>query len=147
MVARVYQPRWHLWVLIASCVHSAVWGLFIMIAPGTSARVYGFAAAPVEIHLWQGTGFFICLLASGYGLAAWNPRQHWGLVLFGLMAKTLGAAGMARAVWLGQVSPSVLKLLPVNDVIWWLPFALIVAANCRPADTQQAASSTPSSAG
>ena len=135
MEGRPYQPRWHIWVLVASCVHSAVWGLFIMAAPAASARVYGFAKTPLDVHLWQGTGFFICLLAFGYALAAWNPRQHWGLVLFGLIAKTAGAAGMARAVWLGQVSPNVLKLLPINDVIWWAPFALIVLANWRGVST------------
>lgn len=119
-------PRWHIWVLVSSCIHSGVWSLFIILAPETSARVYGFASTPVEIHLWQGTGFFIGLLAFGYALAAANPRQHWGLVLFGLIAKTAGAVGMTRAVWLGQVSRNVLTLIPINDVIWWLPFFLIV---------------------
>lgn len=136
MPNEAYQPRWHIWVLLTSCLHSVVWGVFIIAAPAASARAYGFSQTPAEIHLWQGTGFFICLLGFGYLLAAADPRQHWGLVLFGLIAKTAGAAGMARAAWLGQVSRDVLKLIPINDVIWWVPFALIVITNYKRSRTE-----------
>lgn len=124
-------PRWHIWVLIASCVHSGVWGLFIIAMPVKAADVYGFAETPHELHLWQGTGLFISLLALGYWLAARNPLQHWGLVLIGLLAKLFGAIGMTQAAFFGQVSPNVLWLIPTNDIIWWIPFALIIRDGCR----------------
>ncbi len=93
---------------------------------------------PRDIHLWKGTGLFIGLLAVGYGLASQNPRQHWGIVLIGLLAKFLGAIGMTVAVFRGQVSANVLWLLPLNDVIWWWPFWLIVCDNWRATiNTQQ----------
>ena len=124
-------PRWHAWVLLASAVHSGVWGVFIIALPERSAAVYGFAKPPHELHLWQGSGLFITLLAVGYLLASRNPVQHWGLVLIGLLAKVLGAIGMAQASFFGDVPTKVLWLLPINDVIWWVPFAIIVNNGMR----------------
>lgn len=111
--------------MLAACLHSGVWGIFIILLPEFSARVYGFSETPHEIYLWQGTGLFITLLAVGYGLAFTNPTQHWGILLIGLLAKVLCAIGICGAVLQGQVSSQVLWLIPINDIIWWLPFALI----------------------
>lgn len=119
-------PGWHRYVLLASAAHSGIWGALIIAMPIAASKVYGFDKAPTDLHLWQGTGLFICLLAFGYWLAAANTVQHWGLVLVGLLAKVLGAIGMTYAAVSGQVSLDVLWLLPVNDVIWWFPFAVIV---------------------
>jgi len=127
----VRPPRWQRTVLLAACIHCSVWSLFIMGLPELSSKVYGFAEPPQDVHLWQGTGLFIGLLAVGYGMAAGNPRQHWGIVLIGLLAKVLGAIGMTVAVVRGQVSANVLWLLPIDDVIWWWPFWRIVRDNWR----------------
>ena len=119
-------PDWHPQVLWASALNSGIWGVFIMSLPATSSGIYGFDRVPQELHLWQGTGLFITLLAIGYVLAARDISQHWGLVLIGLLAKFFGAIGMTYAVFRGDVSSNVLWLLPVNDVIWWWPFWRIV---------------------
>ncbi len=113
-------------ILVAACIHSLVWAVFIMAMPELAAKVYGFTKTPRELHLWQGTGLFILLLGIGFGLAAGDPIQHWGLVLMGFMAKMLGAAGMCFAVFQGQESTKVLWLLPINDIIWCVPFLLII---------------------
>ena len=120
------SPGWHKAVLFACATHSGLWGAFIMSSPAMSATVYGFEKIPRELHLWQGAGLFIFLLAIGYGIAATDPRHHWSVVLVGLLAKVLGAAGMCFAVYRQQVSPNVLWLIPVNDVIWWWPLWQVV---------------------
>ncbi len=128
-ITSVPSPKpvtWHKYVLLASCVHSGVWGIFIIALPRVSAQIYGFSETPHDIHLWQGTGLFISLLAVGYGLAFTNPVQHWGVVMIGLLAKVLGAIGMFGAVLQGQVSRQVLWLIPTNDLVWWIPFGMIV---------------------
>lgn len=135
MIPKATQPvsaeenepaRWQRLVLICALLHSGIWGLFIIASPDLSAKVYGFDSTPTDVHLWQGAGLFILLLAVGYGIAARDPLQHWSVVLIGLLAKIFGVIGMCRAVYYGQVSPNVLWLLPINDVIWWVPFAFIV---------------------
>ena len=65
-------------------------------------------------------------MGLGYLIAVTNPVQHWAFVLIGLLAKVLGPIGMTVAVLPGEVSPNVLWLLPINDVIWWWPFGRIV---------------------
>jgi len=119
-------PRWQRIILKAACLHCVLWGIFIMALPASSAEVYGFAETPHDLHLWQGTGLFIVLLGIGYGLASTDPRQHWGIVLIGLLAKVFGATGMCWSVFTGQVSSHVLWLLPFNDMIWFWPFWRIV---------------------
>lgn len=118
--------RWQRLVLWSAFIHSAAWGIFIIALPAFSAKVYGFSRPPTDVHLWQGTGLFILLLGIGYAIAARDPARHWSVVLIGLLAKTLGSIGMCGAVLQDQVSSRVLWLLPVNDLIWLIPFAFIV---------------------
>ena len=113
-------------VLLAAGLHSIVWGCFIVLLPARAAMVYGLNAVPTDLFLWQGTGLIITLMGLGYLIAVTNPVQHWAVVLIGLLAKVLGSIGMTVAVLRGEVSPNVLWLLPINDVIWWWPFGRIV---------------------
>ncbi|MCA9065826.1 MAG: hypothetical protein KDA96_22315 [Planctomycetaceae bacterium] len=118
--------RWHRLVLSAASLHSAFWGVFILGLPEKSSLVYGFDKPPTDLFLWQGTGLLILLLGMGYAIASRNPVQHWAVILIGLIAKVLGPIGMCQSVLEGKVPARVLILLPVNDVLWWIPFALIL---------------------
>lgn len=117
--------------LMLSGIHSITWGCFIVLLPGPAADVYGLAETPHDLFLWQGTGLVIVLFGTGYAIAASNPYQHWVVVLIGLLAKVLGPIGMLVAVLRGEISADVLWLLPVNDVIWWVPFWVIVIRGLR----------------
>ena len=76
--------------------------------------------------LWQGTGLVIFFFGAGYAIAATNPGQHWSVLLIGLTAKVLGPVGMLWSVIQGDVPHQVLYLIPINDLIWWLPFTMIL---------------------
>lgn len=134
IVSLMNQPataRWLTISLILSGLHSSLWGCFIILLPERSAVAYGLAAVPEDLFLWQGTGLMILLLGIGYFIASTNPVQHWAVVLIGLLAKTLGPIGMMIAVIRGDVPTDVLWLLPVNDVLWWVPFTIIVKRGLR----------------
>jgi small multidrug resistance pump len=118
--------RWPRIVLLIAAFQCLIWGVFIILLPERSALVYGFAQPPEELFLWQGTGLVILLYGMGYVLASTDPNQHWGIVLVGLLAKVLGPVGMAWSVWHGAVPSRVLLLIPIHDILWWIPFALIV---------------------
>ncbi len=124
-------PRWIPVSLMLSAIHSITWGCFIVLLPGPAAVVYGLAETPHDLFLWQGTGLVIVLFGAGYAIAASNPYQHWVVVLIGLLAKVCGPIGMLVAVLRGEISVDVLWLLPVNDVIWWDPFVIIVIQGLR----------------
>lgn len=124
---RVVSPRWHSIALAVASLQCLIWGIFIILWPQRSSLSYGLAKPPTDMFLWQGTGLVIFLFGFGYGLASTNPRQHWGIVLVGLLSKVLGPIGMSWAVLQQDVPARVLLLLPINDIVWWIPFALIVS--------------------
>ena len=120
--------------MIAS-LQCIIWAVFIIVLPSRAAMAYGLAKPPEDLFLWQGIGLVILLFGLGYGLAATNPRQHWGIVLIGLIAKVLGPIGMVWAVSQGDAPTGVLWLLPINDCLWWIPFAIIIRSSRRDALT------------
>ena len=120
------SPRWHGIALLGAGFQCLVWGIFIILWPVSSSLAYGFAQPPVELFLWQGTGLVIVLFGIGYVVASTNPPQHWLIVLIGLLGKSLGPVGMAWSAYHGQVSSRVLYLIPINDLVWLVPFGLIL---------------------
>ncbi len=127
---------WDVFVLRCAAVHCLVWGAFIILFPAASADVYGYAKPLTDLFLWQGAGLMILLLGIGYSIASLNPRQHWAVVLIGLIAKTLGPIGISWSVWNGEISSGVLLLIPFNDLLWLYPFAIIVLRGVRSDQTR-----------
>ncbi|MFM7057711.1 MAG: alkyl hydroperoxide reductase [Planctomycetota bacterium] len=125
------QPRWARVCLLAAALQCLIWGPFIILAPTTAGAAYGFARPPEDEFLWQGMGLVILLYGLGYAVAAFDPYRHYAVVLVGLLAKVLGPVGMTWAVAQEQVSVNVLWLIPIHDVIWWWPFAMIVMRGCK----------------
>ncbi len=112
--------------LLLAGLQCLILGVFIILWPAKSSLVYGFEKPPTELFLWQGTGLVIVLFGVGYVIASTNPLQHWSIVLIGFLGKSLGPIGMAWSSYHGHVSPKVLYLIPINDLIWLLPFGLIL---------------------
>jgi small multidrug resistance pump len=119
-------PRWQKLALLVASLQCLIWGGFIILLPVRSSASYGLAEVPREIFLWQGTGLVIFLYGVGYWIASTNPRKHWSVILIGLMAKTLGPVGIAWSVWQRQIPGRVLLLIPINDIVWWVPFSVIL---------------------
>lgn len=119
-------PRWQRITLRVAAIQCLIWGVFIVVMPERSSIVYGFSSVPKELFLWQGTGLIIFLFGIGYAIASANPRQHWAVILIGLLAKVLGPAGILWSVLQGDVAGQVLYLIPFNDLIWWWPFTVIL---------------------
>jgi len=119
-------PQWQRVALLVAALQCLIWGVFILALPERSSIVYGLTKAPTDLFLWQGTGLVIFLFGVGYAIAATNPGQHWSVILIGLIAKILGPVGMLWSVIQGDVPHQVLYLIPINDLIWWLPFTMIL---------------------
>jgi hypothetical protein len=62
----------------------------------------------------------------GYAIAASNPLRHWPIVLLGLLGKIFGPIGFVWAASHGELPWIAGLTILTNDVIWWLPFALIL---------------------
>jgi peroxiredoxin len=62
----------------------------------------------------------------GYAIAAFNPVRHWPIVLVGFLGKIFGPLGMIQALWTEQLPWAFALNCITNDLIWWVPFALIL---------------------
>jgi small multidrug resistance pump len=112
--------------LLVAALQCLIWGVFIVALPERSSIVFGLIKVPTDLFLWQGTGLVTVLFGVGYAIAATNPRQHWSVLMIGLIAKILGPVGMLWSVIQGDVPHQVLYFIPINDLIWWWPFTMIL---------------------
>ena len=62
----------------------------------------------------------------GYVAAARDPLRHWPIVLVGFLGKIFGPLGYVMGVARGEVPPAFGVTLPTNDLVWWVPFGMIL---------------------
>jgi hypothetical protein len=62
----------------------------------------------------------------GYWIAASDPVRFWPLVLVGLLGKILGPIGFLQAIVAGRLPLSLGWTILTNDLIWWVPFGIIL---------------------
>lgn len=62
----------------------------------------------------------------GYLIAATDPNRHWPIVLVGFLGKIFGPIGFAKALITGVFPLSFGINIIFNDIIWWIPFYLLL---------------------
>jgi peroxiredoxin len=77
-------------------------------------------------QLWQCIGMIVGVYGIGYACAALHPIRHWPIVLVGLLGKIFGPIGYVYGVAVGQTRPDAIATIAFNDLIWWVPFFLIL---------------------
>jgi peroxiredoxin len=120
-------------VLLAAAFCNLAWGAWTILFPQAMFRLAGMAA-PNYPQLWQCIGMIVGVYGVGYAIAAFDPVRHWPIVLVGLLGKVLGPLGMIAALARSEVPWNFALTCVTNDLIWWLPFALVLrraAAACR----------------
>jgi hypothetical protein len=116
-------------VLALAGVYNLVWAAFAVLRPAVSFSYSGLEqpGRPLDYpQLWQGIGMLVGVYGLGYLLAATNPVRHRSLVLIGFVSKLLAGSGAVFNVLSGQNRPDVLLPSALNDLVWWVPFALIL---------------------
>ena len=124
------HPRWMTRVLLAAAVYNIAWGAFAVLAPTAPFPWIGLEP-PRYPELWQCIGMIVGVYGVGYALAARDPFRHWPIVLVGLLGKIFGPIGYVWSAaqgglpWIGGLT------ILTNDLIWWVPFALILRGAAR----------------
>lgn len=125
VTSRDTAPRWAAAWLWAAAIYNLVWGLAIIAFPHAL-----FDFAQIERinypEIWQCVGMIVGVYGIGYAIAARNPRRHWPIVLVGLLGKIFGPIGFASALMRGTFPPAFGVTILTNDLLWWIPFALIL---------------------
>jgi len=118
-------PRWAKSVLIAAGIYNLIWGGFAVLFPLTMFSWLGMDP-PRYPQFWQCIGMIVGVYGIGYLIAANNPMRHWPIVLVGFLGKILGPIGMLEALRTGALPWAFAINNVTNDLIWWIPFGLIL---------------------
>lgn len=119
-------PRWMFWTLILAAVYNLLWGAGVVLLPNVGFDMMGMDR-PLYPAIWQCVGMIVGVYGIGYGIAAFDPARHWPIVLVGFLGKVFGPIGFVwQAVILDALPLSFGWFLIGNDLIWWVPFFLIL---------------------
>lgn len=122
-------------VLWAAAIYNIAWGSIVVLAPEWTFRVLGIdtlvmaeeASYALLIPIWQCVGMIVGVYGVAYAAAARDPLRHWPIVAAGLLGKVLGPIGFIDTVFLQGVFPLNFGFtILTNDLIWWLPFGVIL---------------------
>ncbi|MFB3430570.1 MAG: alkyl hydroperoxide reductase [Phycisphaerales bacterium] len=123
-----------LW-LWGAAIYNVVWGAVVVLAPEWTFRVLGVDTGAMAddssyallIPIWQCVGMIVGVYGLAYAVAARDPLRHWPIVAAGLLGKILGPIGFIDAVFIREVFPiSFGFTILTNDLLWWIPFSLIL---------------------
>lgn len=120
-------PSWMIWVLRAAATYNIAYGAFMMAMPNAWWDWTGLAR-PNYPFLWAGMGMLVLLLGVGYAIVSRDPVRHVGILIIGTLSKALAFAGAMHGVLVEGTLPGVfLAAAVVHDLIWIVPFVLILA--------------------
>lgn len=119
-------PRWMQITLWLAAIYNVVWGSFAILMPQALFRWVGLDPLPLYPEFWQCIGMIVGVYGIGYAIAARDPVRHWPIVLVGLLGKVFGPIGFAQAVATGRLPLALGATILTNDLIWWVPFTIIL---------------------
>lgn len=119
-------PSWIRPLLIFAGLYNLVWGALVVLFPALMFEKMGLQP-PRYNAIWQCVGMIVGVYGIGYLIASRNPYRHWPIVLVGLLGKVFGPLGFVYAALITKELPAAFGwvLIP-NDLIWWVPFGLIL---------------------
>ena len=123
-------PRWMRHVLQLAGIYNLVWGVWVVLFPMAVFRWSGIDL-PRYPQIWQCVGMIVGVYGIGYWIASTSPYRHWSMVLVGFLGKLLGPLGFLAAAVQRELPWSWAIMILLNDVIWWVPFGVILYEAAR----------------
>jgi len=117
--------QWMKALLVVAGIYSVSWGLSVIFFPGFWFRIADLEL-PRYVQLWQSIGMMTAVMGIGYLIASTNPMRHWPVVLVGLLMKIFAPLGFLYYYLSNDLPLVILHMHITNDMIWWLPFGLIL---------------------
>lgn len=124
--APAWMGRW----LVAAGVYNLAWGGLTVLVPSWLFTLTGMEP-PNYPFIWQCVGMIVGVYGIGYLAASTDPVRHWPIVLVGFLGKVFGPLGYVMGVAQGDVPPAFGVTLPTNDLLWWVPFGLMLLHAAR----------------
>lgn len=117
--------KWTGLVLKAAAVYNILWGAWVVLFPQHFFELTGMDLLNHPM-IWQGMGMVIGVYGLGYWWASYAPLVHWPIVVVGFLGKLFGPLGYVINYLSGAAPAAFGYTLITNDLIWWIPFALIL---------------------
>ena len=117
--------KWPRWVLLVAGIYNIIWGASVVIFPELFFDIIN-APIPLYLSIWQCVGMIVGVYGVGYLIASTDPLKHWVIILVGMLGKIFGPIGFVFHVLKGTFPVSFGVVIIGNDLIWWLPFGLIL---------------------
>lgn len=125
------------WTLAAAAGYNLAWGAWVVLWPNHYFDLVGMDR-PLHPSIWQCVGMIVGVYGLGYAIAATNPLRHWPIVFVGLLGKLFGPLGYVDGALIRKnLDPAFGWTIPTNDLVWWLPFGLILLAAYRAAKVER----------
>lgn len=128
------SPRWMRATLAIAGVYNLLWGAAVVLFPTAGFDLVGIDYPDdftLWIPIWQCLGMVIGVFGVGYLAASRDPITHWPITLVGLLGKVFGPVGFVYFASRGEFPWSFGWTILTNDLVWWVPFALILRAAWR----------------
>lgn len=123
--ARTQSPTWASRWLWAAGIYNLTWGTLAIMWPHLLFDLI--SAERINYpEIWQCVGMIVGVYGIGYLIAARDSRTHWPIVLVGLLGKVFGPIGFLVALLKGTFPPLFGLTILTNDLLWWIPFAMIL---------------------
>jgi hypothetical protein len=111
-------------------------GYHILFAVWTNAwptHTFDLLGIPHPNHpmLWRVIGLISGVVGFALLIAATDPIRHWLIVLLGFAKAVAATAIVAFTVSAGNLPPASLLFLPLDDLIWLVPFGAILWVTLR----------------
>lgn len=115
----------YFYILLLAGIYNLIWGAWVIFFPNLSFALHGMKL-PLYPEIWQCVGMIVGVYGIGYIAAASDPIKHWPIVLVGFLGKIFGPIGFMQALY-NEVFPlSFMINIVFNDLIWWVPFFIIL---------------------
>ena len=112
--------------LLLAAGYNVLWGAWVVLMPNHYFDLVGMAR-PTHASIWQCVGMIVGVYGLGYAIAAFDPYRHWPIVFVGFLGKILGPIGYVDGAFIrGTLDPAFGWTIPTNDLVWWVPFGLIL---------------------
>jgi len=124
------EKPWMKTTLKVAGVYNILWGAWVVLFPLHFFELTGMEL-PNHISIWQGMGMVIGVYGLGYWWAGNAPLTHWPIVAVGFLGKIFGPVGFVFNYLQDLIPLEFGYTMLTNDLIWWLPFILILKASRR----------------
>ena len=126
MATNLQARPWMKNALLLAGVYNLVWCALVIFMPMQTLSWLGVDPLPIYPEFWQCIGMVVGVYGVGYLIASRDPFRHWPITFVGLLGKVFGPIGFAASISSSSLPVGIGWTIITNDLIWWLPFAMIL---------------------